>query len=113
MKYCAAYPCPNLVGKGKRFCPEHEPIQATIAEKKTTDSFYGTARWQKFRTWYRAQYPMCAICGRVGHLVDHIKEIKDGGAELDPNNCQTLCRECHSSKTFVERKKRGPKVYTY
>ena len=113
-KFCAAHPCPNLVGKGERFCPEHQQQETVAAGKKITDPFYSTARWQRFRKWYRAQHPLCEKCGGVGHLVDHIKEIKDGGALLDENNVQTLCRKCHAGKTMAERQKRGElKVYGY
>lgn len=92
-------------------------------DKKITVPFYGTARWQEFRRWYRKSHPLCEICLKhgqyvVGHLVDHIIELSDGGAELDPENCQTLCNTCHGKKTAAEREKRGgqkplPKIYTY
>jgi len=45
--------------------------------------------------------------------VDHIVELKDGGAELDPENCQALCVRCHQLKTAGEKKTRKSKVYSY
>ena len=45
----------------------------------------------------------CRKCGRPGRLeVDHIRSVKSGGAALDPNNLQTLCRSCHIGKTRDE-----------
>lgn len=40
-------------------------------------------------------------------FVDHIIEIKDGGAKLDPANVWTLCGSCHVKKTNRERDKRN------
>ncbi|MCI4345145.1 MAG: HNH endonuclease [Thermoplasmata archaeon] len=54
----------------------------------------------------------CGIRGRKSALdVDHIHEIALGGAPLDYNNLQTLCRPCHRAKTsrFL-RERRGVRV---
>jgi len=32
-------------------------------------------------------------------MVDHIREISDGGAQLDSSNLQSLCSACHAAKT--------------
>ena len=37
---------------------------------------------------------------------DHIIELKDGGAALDPANGQALCGACHQAKGAAERLKR-------
>ena len=129
-QFCSAHPCNNLVTSPDRYCPQHtrkkdtDDIEKTrrpanIQDQKMTDPFYGTARWQKFRDWYRKGNPFCEICGSVGQMVDHIKELKDDGAPLDPDNCQTLCNTCHQRKTATERVKRGGtkprklRVYSY
>jgi 5-methylcytosine-specific restriction endonuclease McrA len=39
-------------------------------------------------------------------LVDHITEIKDGGAALDIANLQSVCQSCHNKKTAAQRAKR-------
>ncbi|PIE71622.1 MAG: HNH endonuclease [Deltaproteobacteria bacterium] len=113
-KYCAAYPCPNLVPAGETYCHLHKPEQAS----KETVPFYSTSQWQKLRRWYRKRHPFCELCLIDGltvpaELVDHIVEIKDGGSKTDPENLQSLCRRCHAIKTSKERRKRGVKVYTY
>jgi len=46
----------------------------------------------------------CRQCGRRGRLeVDHVVALDQGGAELDPENLQALCRHCHMVKTRSER----------
>ena len=39
--------------------------------------------------------------------VDHITPIADGGHPFDPGNLQTLCSECHKSKTATENSERS------
>jgi 5-methylcytosine-specific restriction endonuclease McrA len=50
----------------------------------------------------------CAQCGRrhTRLFVDHVTEIKDGGAPLDQANLRPLCGSCHSRKTAAERVQR-------
>lgn len=65
--------------------------------------FYSSAAWRKLRDWYRKEHPLCEACQerglvKVAQLVDHIVEIKDGGAPLDPANLQSLCGTCHNRK---------------
>lgn len=108
-KYCKHIGCPNIVERGVRFCPEHQQQQPV----KVADGFYVSVRWRKFRNWYIARNPLCALCGDPGRMVDHIVELKDGGAELDESNCQTLCTRCHQLKTAGEKKTRKSRTYTY
>ena len=42
-------------------------------------------------------------------VVDHVDEVEDGGAFLDPENLQSLCNACHKYKTDVAKKKREKK----
>ncbi|WP_152972061.1 HNH endonuclease signature motif containing protein, partial [Desulfatitalea tepidiphila] len=106
-KYCAAFPCPNLAEPGSSHCREHRPPAA----EKVTDPFYNSTAWKRFRTWYKSKHPLCEDCLAAGHLapvdiVDHVVEIKDGGARLDESNARSLCRSCHARKTAAERKRR-------
>ncbi len=39
-------------------------------------------------------------------FADHIKEMQDGGAKLDPANGRCLCGCHHTKKTIQERAKR-------
>lgn len=77
--------------------------------KKVTDPHYGT---QAHKDWAaevirRAGY-QCEECGAkdVRLYADHVKEIRDGGAPLDPANGCARCARCHGRKTADERKKR-------
>ena len=113
-KYCVKFPCRNLAEQGSSYCGEHKP--APLA--KVADSFYLSVRWRRFRAWYIAKHPLCAICaaeGRTvaGYIVDHIVELVDGGKPFAEDNAQSLCRACHNRKTKAEKKKRGATTYSY
>ena len=75
--------------------------------------FHGHYFWDSARsyTMLRDGYT-CRICGkrkRVRELdVDHIVEIASGGAALEYSNLQTVCRECHRSKTRAFLRSREP-----
>jgi 5-methylcytosine-specific restriction endonuclease McrA len=43
-------------------------------------------------------------------IVDHIKEIKDGGDRLSLENLQSMCIPCHNIKTAKEKQHRGGAV---
>ena len=80
-------------------------------EQSKLDSFYNSALWKKVRMAHRTREPLCRHChiaGRVtaGNVVDHIIERRDGGADYDPANLQTLCHACHSIKTKTEQMRR-------
>ena len=52
----------------------------------------------------------CEKCGaseRNGEFLrifgDHIVELQDGGAPLDPSNVMLMCGACHSIKTVAAR----------
>ena len=55
--------------------------------------------------------PLCVWCEeegitKPGDIVDHIKEISDGGDPFDQNNLQTMCHKHHNQKTKWAAKKR-------
>lgn len=96
------------------FGPRIASFSQNIAEfaEKRADSFYSTPEWVKLRNFalkrdrYRCQGENCGRSERR-MFVDHIIEIKDGGAKLDPANVWTLCGSCHVKKTNRERDKRN------
>lgn len=45
----------------------------------------------------------CQHCGNQAHEVDAILNDKRGGSHKDPDNLQSLCRDCHAAKTHEER----------
>jgi len=67
-------------------------------------------RWRKSRALWLAQNPLCVECERRGNytpasLVDHITPVQSREDPLfyDTGNFQSLCRACHTQKTFSDR----------
>ena len=110
------YPgCASIIqGKGG-YCTYHKEnyekaVKMKYEKRNPKGYFYNTARWRKLRNLYAAKHPLCEECLKKELLVsvkvvDHIVEIKDGGKELDQNNLQSLCSECHNRKTFSNERK--------
>jgi 5-methylcytosine-specific restriction protein A len=81
---------------------------------KTADPVYHSKEWTALlaaiiqQRGRRCEDPACKTPGRTGMRVfgDHIKELKDGGAFLDPRNVMLRCGSCHTRKTIEERAKR-------
>jgi 5-methylcytosine-specific restriction protein A len=64
------------------------------------------ARWRKVRLEYLRANPLCVHCLDRGTTkpatdVDHITPVSQGGSFDGP--LQSLCHECHASKTQRER----------
>jgi 5-methylcytosine-specific restriction protein A len=76
---------------------------------------YNTPEWRSLiagiikHRGRRCEDPHCQSANRAaGQKVygDHIHELQDGGALLDPNNVLLRCAPCHGKKTTAERNKR-------
>ena len=68
-----------------------------------------TRRWAAIR---RAVFERdgwrCVECGKAGRLeCDHRVPLEQGGDPWDPDNLQTLCRDCHIAKTRREAAEAG------
>ena len=82
--------------------------------EKATDPFYKTADWREFIQQIivvrgaRCEDPQCKTPNRIPTRIfgDHIKELRDGGARLDPANIMLRCGSCHTRKTLEERARR-------
>jgi len=100
-KPCGYPGCPKLTNK--RYCPEHEKVEAQRYEKYDRDPNHGTnygTSWEKIRGRFLEAHPLCEICQREGKLipavlVHHKKSLRDGGTN-DNGNLAALCQECHS-----------------
>lgn len=68
---------------------------------KKTDRFYLSPEWKALvREIKRERGAFCQRCGAAGRIIgDHIKERRDGGAELDRRNVELMCLPCHNKKT--------------
>lgn len=83
------------------------------AEAAVYRKLYSTARWIRLREWHKSHNPLCAYCLEreevsEAEVVDHIRPHK-GDLELfwDPNNLQSLCRECHDGRKQSEERGRN------
>ena len=75
------------------------------ARNKESAAIYNSTRWRKVRTHIlKRDGGICQMCGKSEKymIVDHIKEIKDGGEPYSYDNLQTLCKSCHNIKTARE-----------
>lgn len=97
--------------------PPYKPRRSTFSGEDPP----GKSNWAKYTrkfperqalykshawTWARQQQllrePNCRVCGESAGAVDHIIPISQGGADLDADNLQSLCRRHHNSKTTAE-----------
>ena len=81
-----------------------------ITDRSERQKLYRSKRWARIRREIleRDGY-RCRQCGRAGRLeVDHIEPMARGGSDTDSDNLQSLCRECHISKTARENRKPQP-----
>ena len=65
----------------------------------------GRAEVSRIKAFLSRTVDRCARAERR-MFVDHIVELKDGGAPLERSNCQLLCHAHHAVKTVAERAKR-------
>jgi 5-methylcytosine-specific restriction protein A len=97
---------PALKTADFRTCP---PPPRSYASRLADDpgmAFYSSAAWRALRASIIAKRgPTCETCGSVTErpIVDHLTEIRDGGAPLDPDNCAVKCASCHTRKTGQAR----------
>jgi len=86
-------------------------LRTAALPPKIAEPFYSSAEWIALRDRVRREAGgRCQVpgCDRIerGMIVDHIVELKDGGAPLDRSNARLMCRSHHNQKTAVERAKR-------
>jgi 5-methylcytosine-specific restriction protein A len=109
---CRQGGCSALVDK-PGFCDKHRREAFKIQKQTVTDDykernrFYQRVAWKSVRTLQLQLEPLCRECRKLGKLVaatvvDHIIPIANGGAELDLDNLQSLCRSHHEAKTRTE-----------
>ena len=119
---CAHPGCREWATKGS-YCSRHAAEwEAKLAERRaafaaradnarpSADARGYTSAWRKARKAYIIRHPLCAICGAPATDVDHIIPHR-GDKELfwDSGNWQSLCHECHSRKSYGERRNTGRK----
>lgn len=96
-QYCRVPGCPNLVDRGN--CADHGGPQLTEGRESAARRGYDR-RHQWWRLRVLARDPICVNCQAAQATeADHIMPIARGGARLDLDNGQGLCKPCHSKKT--------------
>jgi hypothetical protein len=71
--------------------------------------FYKSPEWKALvAAVIKARGRRCEDCGAGGRVyADHVVELKDGGARLDPHNICLRCATCHGRKTEHRRRERA------
>ncbi len=88
--------------------------RAIRRDAKVALPFYSSPEWRALmkaliaKRGRRCEKTACRrACDSDGHAVrifgDHIIELRDGGAPLDPDNVMLLCGACHARKTADAR----------
>lgn len=104
---CQQHGCSELV-EGRKYCNAHSfksPKPDGLIDHPNK-SFYNSKLWLLTRRAKLQQSPLCQAegCRSIATEVDHIRPISKGGHRTDLSNLQSLCRSCHSKKTFKENK---------
>jgi hypothetical protein len=83
-------------------------VRCARPPEKTADPWYWTPEHRAWREFVIARAG--GVCERPGcgrreprMFADHVVELKDGGAALDPANGECLCGSHHSLKTAAAR----------
>ena len=96
-------PCGNIATRRGR-CDQHQPTP-WAKHSRNGQTLTGTQRKQ-LHNEQLAREPQCRQCGSTHQLeADHIIPIAEGGAHTHPDNLQTLCHNCHATKSEQERRR--------
>jgi 5-methylcytosine-specific restriction protein A len=102
------------MGRLKAMAPRLAGLRPRVAAMpKVAEPFYTSRAWQKLRAMrmldadYFAALKRAKQDGSSRVVLDHKRERKDGGADLDPRNTQWLTNTEHQAKTAAARKARG------
>lgn len=72
--------------------------------KDFAKEFYQSKAWKETRKLvYERDLGLCCRCGKPGDIVHHKiyltpKNIDDPFISLNPDNLETLCRDCHAQE---------------
>jgi 5-methylcytosine-specific restriction protein A len=110
-KLCKHPGCNQLVDTS--YCNTHQQLH--IEKRKEYDKhrptyhdWYSNKRWRMLRIHWLKCNPICVMCNKIGRItpatiVDHVRPHK-GSIDMfyDVSNLQSLCKQCHDSKTARE-----------
>jgi 5-methylcytosine-specific restriction protein A len=100
---------------GHKLRPSTRPSLVTVREKQAAP-FYLSPEWKALmrhligvrgRRCEDPEHDRAKPREGVRIYGDHVIEVKDGGALLDPANIMLRCAPCHGRKTALERARRA------
>lgn len=105
----------NAISRGSRDALKRDAARHYNKHSREGQAFYSSPQWRAARAWHVRQNPLCVECRAQGKakavdVVDHIIEIKDGGAKLSADNLQSLCHAHHNAKSARERAQRAIQI---
>ena len=111
---CAHLGCKNTRSPINVYCMEHggKETRRYVADdkRKENNSMYATRQWQSLRARQLSKQPICQSCFTRGVItqanhVDHVFPWTHIGKQAFYQNLfQSLCHECHSHKTGLEKR---------
>lgn len=106
LKKCAEPSCRTLV-RGQSRCEKHAKVKWTRSKASASYQWmYQTPQWKARAAQHKKENPLCAECERNGrttavYCTDHIVPHRgDERLFFDEDNWQSLCRDCHQTKTM-------------
>jgi 5-methylcytosine-specific restriction endonuclease McrA len=110
--------CTRRATNGTKYCADHATKNRNAEHKSLYDVYraadpirkmYRCARWRRTRSIVLKRDILCRMCGhRAATDCDHVERarivvVMHGEDEFyNPDRCQGLCHDCHSSKTATE-----------
>ena len=104
---CSTLGCKNQRSKLNTSCLEHGGIDNMPT--RDTDSAYQTPMWKTIRATQLSKQPLCQGCLTRNQIIpakhiDHLFAWKHIGKHAFAHNIfQSLCHECHSQKSGLEK----------
>lgn len=103
-KPCARRGCPEVVGKGTSYCPEHAPPpwegrSGNLMPKGWDRTRSRILRRDRFECQTEVAFSL--ICGAPANQVDHKTPRSEGGTD-DEDNLAAICDDHHKSKSKGE-----------
>lgn len=116
LKICAHGGCSQRVPKGTRFCQRHQEryevaqiktmrarLDAMEKDRKSSHQRGYDHTWRKDSKRFLAANPLCAYCGRIATLVDHLEPHRGDKVLFGSRaNWRSCCQSCHTKKTLAE-----------
>ena len=115
LRPCKDHECSNLTRDASGYCPEHIHLVEELKKERwqRQDTLRGSARdrgydsrWEKVRRIFLMKNPLCHDCMAEGKFkpaneVHHVKKVRDHPElRLACDNLMSLCKSCHSKRTF-------------